>query len=237
MTSRTTPVGILVIALAGLFAVGCNAQTSAVFESLVDSSRAPASTSGGDTATGAADGSPSGNTWWPHPGGRYEMDLPPGWFGVGLDSSSSARLIDAVGTSNSRLADRLRSELSRTAWVVSGIAGDPSGDDAGPMLVVLVQAGRGRALHELKQQVKQQISQLPELSGALFLGDNGLPDVRGWRFGYSIEDPDLGALRVRSYLFLFGKDAYLVNFVAPEHSADDAESLFDAIAESLGFGV
>ena len=67
--------------------------------------------------------------------------------------------------------------------------------------------------------------------------DAPLPAARGWRFDYSIEDPDLGALRVRSYLFRYGSNAYLVNFVASETVADDVDALFDEIAESLRFGI
>ena len=46
--------------------------------------------------------------------------------------------------------------------------------------------------------------------------------AEGVRFDYSIADPDLGELRVRSYLFRFGRRAYLVNFVASADLADDA---------------
>ena len=58
-----------------------------------------------------------------------------------------------------------------------------------------------------------------------------------WRFDYSLDDEDLGAIRVRAYLVKYGPEAYLVNFVAPLSAADDAEELFDEIADSLRFGV
>ena len=64
-----------------------------------------------------------------------------------------------------------------------------------------------------------------------------LPTAKGVRFDYTIDDPDLGELRVRSYLFRFGQHAYLVNFVASEDVADEAEAIFDQIADSLRFGV
>lgn len=236
MTSRTTPVGILVVALAGLFAIGCSAQTSAVFESLLDSGRAPASSSAGATGGGTASGSASETTWWPHPDG-YVMDLPPGWFGVGVDGSQTSRLIDAVGTSMPGLAERMTSVLGTTTSRLSAIAGDPSAAEHGPMLLVLVQPGGGRRNHEMKLHVKKQIGRLPGLAAAPFLKDAGLPWTRGWRYDYSIDDPDLGALRVRSYLVRYDTDAYLFTFVAPEHSADDADALFDAIAESLRVGI
>jgi hypothetical protein len=42
---------------------------------------------------------------------------------------------------------------------------------------------------------------------------------------------------VRSYLFRFGSQAYIVNFIASEGAADEAEAMFDSIAESLRFGI
>jgi hypothetical protein len=233
MTSRTTPVGILVLALASLFAVGCSTQTNAVFEALLDSARAPASTSGTDTSGDAAQGSATG-TWWVHPD-AYAMDLPPGWFGASVDRASGTRLLEAVDASQPELAERIRMVLGSNATRISGLAGDPSTLGPGPMLVVLTQPGGGRGNHELKLDVKRQISALPNLSAPPFLKDAGLK-AKGWRFDYSIADPDLGALRVRSYLFPYGPNAYLVTFVAPEQSADAAEALFDAIAASLRFG-
>jgi hypothetical protein len=235
MTSRTTPVGILVLALAGLFAVGCNAQTSAVVEALLDSAEAPASASVANTSGDAAQGSASG-TWWPHPDG-YAMDLPAGWFGIGVDRLQTTQLIDAAGSTLPGLAARMNAVLGSAALRVSGIAGDPTAIGPGPMLLVLAQPIEGRRPHEMKLDVKRQISQLPGLSVAPFIKDAGLPRTRGWRFDYSIEDVDLGALRVRSYLVTYGFDAYLVSFIAPEASVDDADALFDAIAESLRFGV
>lgn len=235
MTSRTTPVGIIVLALAGLFAVGCTAQTNAMAEALLDSAAAPASASGADTSGDAAQGGTSG-TWWPHPDG-YAMDLPAGWFGIGVDRLQTTQLIDAAGSTLPGLAARMSAVLGSAALRVSGIAGDPSTIGPGPMLLVLAQPSEGRRNHEMKLDVKGQISQLPGLSAPPFLKDAGLPRARGWRFDYSIQDQDLGALRVRSYLFRYGPDAYLVSFIAPEASADDADALFDAIAESIRFGV
>jgi len=74
MTSRTTPVGILVIALAGIIAVGCSAPAGAVFQALVDPAGTVASTPEADPAELAVPGS-EGSTWWQHPDG-YEMVLP-----------------------------------------------------------------------------------------------------------------------------------------------------------------
>jgi hypothetical protein len=166
------------------------------------------------------------------------MVLPPGWFGIGVDQSVATRLIDAIGATSPGLASRVTAVLGATASHVSGIAGDPSVTTSGPMMVVLAQPSQGRRKHEMKLDVKRQIGQLPGITGAPFMKDAGLPMARGgWRFDYSINDQDLGALRVRSYLFIYGPDGYLVTFVAPESSADDADTLFDTIAESLRFGV
>jgi hypothetical protein len=230
MTSRTTPVGILVLALAGIFVMGCNAQTSAVFEALLDPGRALESSSEADAV--ADDG------WWAHPDDGYQMTLPSGWFGVGLDGAETSQMVSAVATTHPALAGRLETVLGDTGSVVSAIAADPSAGEMSPILVVIRQPDEGRRRYELKQHVKKQISQVPGLAASPIVQGAGLPRVRnGWRFDYSIMDADLGPLRVRSYLVPFGDDAYLVNFVASEAVVDDADSVFDAIAQSLRFGV
>jgi hypothetical protein len=235
MKSRTTPVGILVLAVAGLFAIGCNAQTSALFEALVDPERAPAFSSEADTTANAAQ-SGAGSTWWPHPDG-YEMELPPGWFGAYVDRSQADQLMNAVSSSYPDLAERMRFVLVETGSRVSAVAADPSSGQVGPVMLVLAQSTEGKRAHEVKQHVKKQIAQLPGVTATPIVQDAGLDIMRGWRFDYSVADPDLGTLRVRSYLLRFGYEAFLVNFVAPEAMADDADALFDAIAQSLSFGV
>jgi hypothetical protein len=237
MMSRTTPAGIFVIALAALFAVGCNAQTSSVFFTLVDPAAAPASSSDTDTSVSATAESGSVGTWWPHPDG-YQMDLPPGWLGAPVDQTQTNLLVTAIGTSYPELSDRMRLVLSDSGSRVSAVAGDPTAADTGPVMLVIAQPKDGRRPHEIKQHVKKQIAQLPGITATPILQDAGLDAMRGgWRFDYSLADPDIGTVRVRSYLLRWGEEAYLVNFVAPEASADEADALFDAIAASLKFGV
>jgi hypothetical protein len=64
-----------------------------------------------------------------------------------------------------------------------------------------------------------------------------LPTAKGVRFDFSVLDPDLGALQVRSYLFRFGGEAYLVCFIAAQDQFESAEPIFEVIAASLRFGV
>jgi len=73
MTSRT-PVGILVVALASLIALGCSAQTSAVFEALLEPASVPASPV--EVAAPSLDvvDAPGTEVWWPHPDG-YALAL------------------------------------------------------------------------------------------------------------------------------------------------------------------
>lgn len=236
MTSRTTPVGIIVIALAGLFALGCNAQTSAVFEAFVDPASASASSSDAEATADATDEGGTQGMWWPHPDG-YHMDLPTGWFGVPLERAQANRLINAVNASYPGLAERMRSVLGDTGSRVSAVAGDPIGGQSGPVMLVLAQPKDGKRAHEIKQHVKKQISQLPGLVATPILQDAAVDTRQAWRFDYSLADQDLGTLRVRSYLVRWGDEAYLVSFVAPEATADEADILFDAIVDSLKFGV
>jgi hypothetical protein len=237
MKSRTTPVGVLVLALAGFIVGACSAPTSAVFQALLDPFGAPASPSEAVLEIADAVAGDSEATWWPLSDG-YAMVLPAGWSGLAVDDAQVSQLIDALAASGSALGPRIREVLEATGTRVSAIAGDPSAtEDLSPLLIVLAQPTGDRQAHAVKSQVKDQISSLPGLSGGPFRDDITLPTAKGVRFDFSIEDPDLGALQVRSYLFRFGGDAYLVCFVAPADSFEEAESLFDAIAASLRFGV
>ena len=237
MTSRTTPVGILVIALAGLIAMGCSAPTSAVFQALLDPARTPVSSPEADPAAeNAAAGSDSA-MWWPHPDG-YAMVLPAGWSGVAVGKGQTDELLDAVAATTPGLASRMGGVLDGGDARVSAIATDPSAEgEVPPVLVVLAQPTNGRRLHAIKTGVRGEISGLPGLSGVLSAHDVQLPTAKGVRFDYTVDDPDLGELRVFSYLFRFGRQSYLVNFVASADVADEAEEIFDEIANSLRFGV
>jgi hypothetical protein len=237
MTSRTTPVGILVAALVGLIAGGCSAPAGAVFEALLDPFGAPASPSGAvvevpDAITG--NGEP---TWWPHPDG-YAMVLPSGWSGAAVDDAQTSELVDAVSLVSPDLGLRIEEVLDTTNARVSAVAGDPSSvEELPPLLIVLAEPTDDQQAHAVKSLVKDQIAGLPGLSGGPFRDDVTLPTARGVRFDFSLEDPDLGAIQVRSYLFRFGGDAYLVCFVASQEGFEDAEVIFEAIAASLRFGV
>jgi len=238
MTSRTTPVGILVIALAGLIAAGCSAQTNAVFQALLDHAGTPVSSPGADPAAEAAIAGSETATWWPHPDG-YEVVLPAGWSGVALEQDQTDTLVDTLGVSMPGLAGRMRDVLSGTQVRVSAIASDAAGD-GGPtsILLILAKPTEGKRAHAVKTDVREQINGLPGLSGGpLSPHDVALSKASGIRFDYSVEDPDLGELRVRSYLFRYSRQAYLVSFVTSAADADAYEDIFDAIADSLRFGV
>ncbi|HKZ92004.1 MAG TPA: hypothetical protein VJZ50_07680 [Candidatus Limnocylindrales bacterium] len=238
MTSRTTPVGVLVVALASLIAVGCSAQTSAVFQAFLDPVAAPPASPSEPVAAASDDVEDAGlATWWPHPDG-YAMVLPAGWSGVALDDAEASQLVDAVDVTFPDLAARIDAVLISTHSRVSAIAADASAvGDIGPLLIVLAQPTEDRGAHAVKSLVKEQIAGLPGLSGGPFRDDVTLPTATGVRFEFTIDDPDLGALQVRAFLFRFGSDAYLVSFVAPEEDFEEAEAIFEAIVASLRFGV
>ncbi len=235
MTSRTTPVGILVIALASLIAVGCSAPTSAVFQALLDPVVTTTSAPEAEPADSAADGSDE-STWWQHPSG-YEMVLPAGWSGVAVDPEDTDELIAAVDESNAGLGERIDEVIGESDVHVSAIAvsGVVEGKVA-PVLLVLAEPVAGRKNHVIKDDIYARISSLPGLSGGLAPHDVRLPKAKGVRYDYTISDPNLGEVRVRSYLFRWGKTVYLVNFVASADLADGAASDFDSIQDSLQFG-
>ena len=235
MTSRTTPVGILVIALAGLVAVGCSAPTSAVFQALLDPAGTAASSPEADPAADAATSSEAA-TWWKHPEG-YAMVLPAGWSGVAVARDQTDELVAAVSESMPGLGARLAGALEGTGARVSAIAADATtAGDTAPVLVVLAQPTNGRKPHAIKTDTRESISQLPNLSSPPSALDIDGPATKAVRFVYTVDDPDLGELRVFSYLLRAGKTAYLVNFAAPADVAAEAEIVFYAIYNSLRFG-
>ncbi len=237
MTSRTTPVGILVIALVSLIAVGCSAPTTAVFQALLDPAGTVASSPEADPAADDAAPGSDAATWWPHPDG-YAMVLPAGWSGVAVERDQTDDLLDAVAATMPGLSARMADVLDGTKTRVSAIAVDTSATgDVVPVLVVLAQPTDGRRAHAIKTDVRERIHGLPGLSGPLSAHDVVLPTAKGVRFDYTVTDPDLGELRVFSYLFRFGRTAYLASFVAPADAAAEAEAVFYIIADSLRFGV
>lgn len=237
MTSRTTPVGILVIALLGLIAVGCSAPTNAVFQALLDPAGTNASLPEGDAAVNDVVASGDVAMWWPHPDG-YAMVLPAGWSGVAVAPDRTPELVTAVAESLPGLGQRMAEVLDGGTARVSAIALDPAAaGDVAPVLLVLAEPTEGRRAHAIKTEVRDRINGLPGLSSPLSAHDVILATAKGVRFDYTVMDPDLGELRVFSYLFRFGRTAYLVNFVASAEVVDEAEPTFDAIVDSLRFGV
>lgn len=234
MTSRTTPVGILVIALAGLIAMGCSAPTTAVFQALLDPAGTAVSSPEADPASAVVGSDTS--TWWQHPDG-YEMVLPAGWSGVAVDAAETEALIQAVDEANPGMGDRIEDVVDGSDMRVSAIA--TSGEVAGkvaPVMLVLAEPKAGRKPFAIKEDVKQRIGDLPGLNGRLAPHEVQLPHATGVRYDYTIMDEDLGEVSVRSWLFRYGRWVYLVNFFASADLADDAAGDFDEIQDSLSIG-
>ncbi len=235
MTSRTTPVGILVIALAGLIAMGCSAPTSAVFQALLDPAGTAVSSPEADPADSAAGGGES-STWWQHPDG-YEMVLPAGWTGMVVDASATDALIRAVDAANPGLGDRIEEVVNGSDLRVSAIATNGVIDGkVAPVLLVLAEPKAGRKPFAIKEDVKQRINDLPGLRGRPAPHEVQLPHATGVRYDYTLADEDLGEVSVRSWLFRYGRWVYLVNFVVAADLADAAAEDFDEIQDSLSIG-
>ena len=231
---------MLVVALAGLSAVGCSAQTSAVFQSHARArggAAAPAEPV--PTATDAVVGMPGDDVvaapgWLRHgAAGRLERRRPrrdPGRPALvdavlATDPDLAAR-IDAV-LDVDRLADQRHRRRDRHRARTS--APSSSSSPSRP---------QDRGAHAVKSLVKEQIAGLPGLIGwSLPRRRDAALRQRASNSSSRIDDPVLGALQVRALLFRFGSDAYLVSFVAPEAEFEAAEAIFEAIAASLRFGV
>ncbi|MEX1295297.1 MAG: hypothetical protein AB1Z67_03905 [Candidatus Limnocylindrales bacterium] len=188
-----------------------------------------------EPAEGAApDSAPS--TWWQHPDG-YEMVLPAGWTGIAVDAQESSEIIDAIGAANPGLGDRIDQVLADTDLRVSAIAtGAVVEGKVAPLLLVLAEPRSGRKWYVVKEDTNQRLAGLPGLRGDFSPHQYQLPSAEGVRYDFTIVDDDLGEIRVRSWLFKWGRSAYLVNFVVSADLADGAETDFDAIQDSLQFG-
>ena len=235
MTRRTTPVGILVVALIGLIAVGCSAPTNAVFQALLD----PAGTAApAPEADPDVDPAPSGGAsqWWAHPDG-YAMVLPAGWAAMAVAQNGTDELIDLLSDTMPELATRVEDTFAGTETRVSTVAAGPVNEDGSrSMMVVLAEPQDGRKLHAIKSDAHERLKDLHGLSSRLTAQDVALTTGKGFRFDYAVDDPDLGALRVRSYLLRSGRTVYLVNFVASADPTTQEEQWFDLITSSLRFG-
>lgn len=226
MTSPRSPVGALVIVLAGLVALGCSTQTGAMFQTLL----AP--------AVAASPGSGEVSAWWAHPEDGYAMVLPPGWAGVPVDAAFEDELLGAIADSHPAIAERMQLVLEGTSSRVSAIAVDTSSSvDPPPLILVLAQPTEGRKARAVKLRVEDQISALPGIVGVPSRRDVHLTAASGVSFDYLLADPELGELRVTSYLIRFGSQAYIVTFVAAQDAFDESESVFQEIAQSLRVGV
>lgn len=233
MTNRTSPVGVVALLLASLLAVGCDAQTSAVFQTLIHPAGTVEAIVDGSTATPDV----ASETWWPHPHG-YAMALPAGWSGVVLDPVRTDQLIDALALVQPDLASRVRLVIEASGAEVSSIAVDTSaGVPTPPFAIVLIQPTDGARARVVKSRVADAIAALPGIQGEPVRRDERLSDAQSVRFDYAIDDPDLGLLQLRSHLVRFGGQAYLVSFVAQAGSFEAAGLDFEAIAESIRFGI
>lgn len=236
MTSRRSPVGGIVLVLGSLLAVGCTTQTSSLFEAVLDSVGSTGSAGAmGDTAGDPA--TQDGEAWWPNPDG-YAMALPPDWTAMNVDGPTSETLIAIVGDQLPGLGERIDGVLATTGSSLSMVAvGASTQSDVPPCVIVLAQSTQGHRARQVKTMVAEQIAALPGIEALPTRIDETLPDAEAVRFDYVVNDPDLGALRVRSYLFRFGGQAYLVNFAAPSATFGSLEPVIADIVESLRFGI
>ncbi len=148
----------------------------------------------GPAAETAAAGS-DGTSWWPHPDG-YAMVLPAGWWGVAVDGDEAAEFMAAIASTMPGLALRIDAVLGANEARVSAVAADPNAaGEVTPLLLVLAQPRDGRRAHVVKTSVREQITSLPGLTGVLSAHDVVLPNEKGVRFDYTIDDPDLGELQ------------------------------------------
>ena len=229
--TRRSQFGLVFLVLAGLLTAGCSGQTGAVFQALLDP---PPAASGEGSSDATASGTP---TWWAHPHG-YAMTLPAGWVALDLEASSTERLLSVLDDVHPGAAERAREVLATTGARGSMLAVDLGSDrDLPPLMLILAEDAAGIRPRQLKVLVADQVAGLPGLRGLPVRTDERRNDAGSVRFDYTIDDPDLGPVRVRSSLYRYGGQAYVVSFIAPESAFDSARSDFETIASSLRFGI
>jgi hypothetical protein len=230
--TRSSQFGVLVLAIAALLTAGCSGQTGAVFQALLDP---PPAASG----EGSSDGATASETptWWAHPHG-YAMSLPTGWVALDLEVSSTERLLSVLEDIHPGATERVREVLATTGARGSMLAVDLGSDrDVPPLMLVLAEDAAGIRPRQLKVLIADQVAALPGLRGLPVRTDERRNAAASVRFDYTIDDPELGALRIRSSLYRYGGQAYVVSFIAPESDFDAARSDFETIAASLRFGI
>jgi hypothetical protein len=229
--TRSSSISVVILALSALLTAGCSGQTGAVFQALLDGPQAVSGDGGSDTG-------PSGSpTWWAHPHG-YAMSLPAGWAAIDIEPSSVDQLLAALAAEFPGAAERVRESLALTGARGSMIAVDLGTErDVPPLMIVVAEDAAGIPPRQLKVLVADQLAGLPGLRDAPTRTDERRNRAGSVRFDYTIDDPELGALRVRSSLYRYGGQAYVVSFLAPESLFDAARTDFDLIAASLRFGI
>lgn len=239
MASRTSPLAIpsaLALALASIVAAGCSSSAGALLAGMAGGAEAavlaPGSSSPFAASTDAATGA-----LFTHRAG-YAMELPATWIAGDISPAELDQLLVAVESDDVDLGRDMREQLADAGVRVSMVGADPTSDAPVPPLVtVLSLPTQGLRPGQVTARIGEILAALPGLDGEVARSEDPLPTGDTIRFDLRLESEATGPVVVRCHLLRFGGHAYIVAVASSESMAGEMAPVFDAILESLRFGV
>jgi hypothetical protein len=239
MRSPVRAGAFVVATLATLVVSGCTTATGVVFRDLLGIPIEDAAPAGlpSPSATGTVPVTVETDTWFTHRAG-YAMELPPGWVATDVSQAEQQRLLEALADADPDLGQSVGALLADTGLRISMVGADLRSTTALPPLVmILSEPIRGQRPAQVSARIAMLLAGLPGLAGEVTRTEDPLPTGDSLRFDLVLEHGATGRVVVRGHLVRFAGSAYLVVLAAPEALAAVVAQDFEAILETLRFGV
>jgi len=169
----------------------------------------------------------------------YSLSIPSGWVASDLSTTDGLALADALALVEPDLGALGRTALSDPrAPRLSLVAVDAVAAAAGtlaPAVIVATMRTRGMDKAAARTMVETLLAQAP-LATDVIHSVEGLPAGTAHRYDATITGT-IGDLQLEIRVFRVGGDSFVVAAVAPADQFAAAQPTFDAIIESLRFGV
>jgi hypothetical protein len=105
-------------------------------------------------------------------------------------------------------------------------------------VTVLIQPSSGLPLGFVSPVAEQFIRRIPGVTGDVTKTNMTVPAGQTVRFDYTVQPASGGTpVTLQTYLFVQGSNSYLVTFAASSDVFPASQPAFDAIIQSLRFGV
>lgn len=237
---RSAPLTLSALVLAGAMAAGCTSGTGALLREMVGADPvllAPEVTATPSTVDASPLPAASPEAWFTHRSG-YAMAVPASWTTAAVNPSQVDQLLEALAGEQPALADAISTALDGSGMRVSMVGADLGSDEpVPPLVVVLSMSTEGLRPGQVTARVGELIAGLPGLDGEVLRSEDPLPNGDTIRYDLRLDDPSTGPVSVRCHLVRFGGHAYVVALASSESDAADVAPVFEAILQSLRFGV